>query len=63
MAFQESHFGNGSGPIFLENLICTEAELELLQCRSFRSFTGLHSCDHSEDAGVQCEGKYTYSVV
>ena len=47
-------FGSGSGPIFLDDVICTGSEPSLLQCYS--NEVGVHNCDHSEDAGVQCAG-------
>lgn len=47
-------FGEGLGPILLDDLACTGEEESLLDC-AFHS--GTHTCDHSEDAGVRCEGK------
>ena len=47
-------FGSGSGPIFLDNVICRGTESSLLQCRT--NPIGQHNCDHSEDAGVRCNG-------
>ena len=48
-------FGQGTGPIFLDQLGCLGNETSLLECRTLRPM-GLHACDHSEDAGVQCIG-------
>jgi deleted-in-malignant-brain-tumors protein 1 len=45
-------FGEGLGPILLDDLACTGEEESLLDC-AFHS--GTHTCDHSEDAGVRCE--------
>jgi len=47
-------FGLGSGPIFLEHLSCSGEELSILDCP--RHTLGLHHCDHTMDAGVQCFG-------
>ncbi|KAF1444472.1 Deleted in malignant brain tumors 1 protein, partial [Pygoscelis papua] len=45
-------FGQGSGPIWLDEVTCagTEAALSLRQARSWRS----HNCNPREDAGVEC---------
>ena len=50
-----SLFGQGSGPIFLHKLACVGEESSILECP--QSTIGLHQCDHSLDAGVQCFGK------
>ncbi|KAF1533014.1 Scavenger receptor cysteine-rich domain-containing group B protein, partial [Eudyptula minor] len=45
-------FGQGLGPIWLDEVTCagTEAALSLCQARSW----GSHNCNHREDAGVEC---------
>ena len=35
-------------------MVCRGTESSLLQCRT--NAIGQHNCDHSEDAGVRCEG-------
>ena len=50
-------YGEGTGPIFLDKLGCMGAEASLLSCERF-SALGLHSCDHSHDASVQCPGRH-----
>ncbi len=47
-------FGLATGPIFLEHLSCSGKEESVLECP--RGVLGLHQCDHTEDAGVQCYG-------
>ena len=47
-------FGGGSGDILLDNVVCRGTESSLLECRI--NPIGQHNCDHSEDAGVRCEG-------
>ena len=47
-------FGEGSGPIFIDDAVCSGKESSLLNCPF--SAIGLHDCDHTEDAGVKCEG-------
>lgn len=49
-------FGRASGPIFLQNLACAGVESTVLDCP--QSVLGLHECDHSQDAGVQCFGMH-----
>ena len=44
-------FGQGSGPIHMNNVGCTGTELSLLDCPHSRS----HSCSHHDDAAVQCQ--------
>ena len=56
MTFRRAQFGPGSGPIFLSLLGCTGTEETLLACPPANRL-GLHSCDHTEDAGVRCVGK------
>ena len=57
VAYQAAYFGSGSGPIFLDQLRCSGSEQSLLDCPPFPD-VGLHSCDHSMDAGVKCQGLY-----
>ena len=58
MALSGAYFGNGSGDIFLDNVVCSGTESSLLECRT--NPIGQHNCDHSEDAGVRCEGEQVH---
>ena len=49
-------YGQGTGVIRLNKLDCIGSEGSLLQCLPNRQQTRV--CDHSEDAGVRCGGKY-----
>ncbi|KAK7497125.1 hypothetical protein BaRGS_00011655 [Batillaria attramentaria] len=47
-----AHYGQGTGPIWLDDLNCTGNERDVFQC-SHRG-VGSHNCDHSEDVGLNC---------
>ena len=47
-----AHFGQGTGPIQLDNVQCTGTETQLRDCSLIRT----HNCAHYEDAGVTCVG-------
>ena len=49
-AFGSARFGAGSGPIVMDDVICTTTESRLIDCRA--NFN--HNCVHSEDASVRC---------
>ena len=55
-AYSNAYFGVGNGLIFLDNVQCTSSSSQLLECSSWPIFS--HNCDHSEDAGVVCEGRF-----
>ncbi|KAM6162687.1 antigen WC1.1-like [Erethizon dorsatum] len=51
-ATASAHFGQGLGPIWLDELSCTREESHVWKCPSWG--WGQHACWHKEDAGVIC---------
>jgi hypothetical protein len=51
-AITQAPFGEGMGPIWMDNLQCSGRETRLDEC-AFNGW-GVHSCDHSKDAGAIC---------
>ena len=58
-AYSSAAFGQGNGPIMLDNLNCNGNETYISECPSLGWFS--HHCDHSEDAGVSCR-EYTFNT-
>ncbi len=52
LRFTQAAFGQGDGPILLDNLECIGDEERLENCPS--NGFGVNNCAHSEDAGVRC---------
>ncbi|KAM4049934.1 neurotrypsin isoform 1-T1 [Anomaloglossus baeobatrachus] len=48
-----AYFGEGKGPIHVDNVKCTGNERSLADC--IKEDIGKHNCRHSEDAGVICD--------
>ncbi|NXW37374.1 DMBT1 protein, partial [Phaetusa simplex] len=53
---RRAYFGEGQGPIWLDNVRCTGTEAALSECRA--NTWGVHGCEHGEDASVVCSGKH-----
>ncbi|XP_063166232.1 neurotrypsin isoform X2 [Candoia aspera] len=51
-AWSQAYFGEGSGPVQLDEVRCTGNELSIEQC--LKSSWQEHNCGHKEDAGVSC---------
>ena len=49
-----AYFGSGNDSILVDNVVCSGTESSLLECNT--NPIGQHNCNHSEDAGVRCEG-------
>lgn len=48
-----ARYGQGSGPIFLDDVQCRGNESKISECRS--DGIAVHNCGHSEDAGAICK--------
>ncbi|XP_048105012.1 adhesion G protein-coupled receptor E1-like [Alosa alosa] len=51
---KDAHFGEGSGQIWLDDMLCTGNESTLMSCGHPR--LGTHNCGHHQDAGAVCSG-------
>ena len=67
--FLGAHFGEGTGKIWLDNVVCTGAEKRLSDCARRRSAPGKatpelgeSNCSHAQDVGVQCKVSDTASA-
>ena len=54
--FLRAHFGKGTGPIWLDNVLCYGGEILLTDCprEDEGAEIGRHNCTHAEDVGVRC---------
>ena len=48
-------YGQGSGPIFLDDVLCMGRETRLADCQ--HQGVASHNCHHYDDAGVVCPGE------
>ncbi|XP_052091441.1 deleted in malignant brain tumors 1 protein-like [Mytilus californianus] len=58
VAVIDGRFGEGTGPILLDNVICTGAEQDILEC----SYQNQSNCVHSDDVGVICNATSPTSI-
>ena len=50
VAYRRAFYGQGTVPILLDDLRCTNTESRLIDC----PYTAIDNCVHSEDAAVSC---------
>ena len=53
-------FGEDTGRILLDDVICNGSESRLIDCG--HCLLGQHNCQHSMDAGVICSGKHSWQI-
>ena len=52
VAVERATFGEGTGQIWLDDVLCNGWESNIGECR--QQNPGTHNCGHGEDAGVRC---------
>ena len=55
IAYRSAYYGQGTGPIWLNNVSCIGDEYNLANCEYVDKKIG--GCAHSNDAGVDCRGR------
>ena len=53
-----AHYGEGTGPIWFDNVRCLGNESDIFLCE--HDWFSNHNCNHNEDASVECLGVPIY---
>ncbi len=53
-----AHYGQGQGPIWVDQINCPSDAKSILECSPTPDNWGIHDCQKSEDAGVDCRRKF-----
>ena len=59
VAYPNARFGQGTGPIFVNNLQCTGTENTIFDCMS-DGLGSIGTCSHADDASVMCQEGWFY---
>ena len=63
LAYFGSHYGAGTGPVYLNYIQCLGFEDSLINCsRSYFGDVSVNCLDHSEDASVFCPSECYSSI-
>ena len=54
VVFNNAFFGEGTGPVWLDDLSCTGSELRLIDCTNGGVGTVDFCNGHADDAGLRC---------
>jgi len=55
---RDAHYGQGTGPIWLDNVQCLGNESDIFVCT--HNGVSNHDCSHREDASAECLGTYVF---
>lgn len=60
--YNSAYYGQGTGKIYLDNVVCVGNETSLINCKH-QGWNG-HNCHHFEDVGVVCltNGRYRLNL-
>ena len=61
--YGSAHYGQSTGPIWLNRLYCTGSENNLLDCNRAVDIGNSVGCSHSEDIGLVCPGIWPYKLL